>query len=150
MKPRLFSLNGTDTNLYGALDLDSEPGNETVGRYEWDELDNLGNKVEGIYGATYNSASHSFDAASQFVEKSLAFGDYLADDTGSDLDVTGATALGTTAGGAAASAQNLHYQFTIWLEGWDAAGGSAIWDVADFIGDFHIGLSFGVENHQDH
>lgn len=137
------------TDLHGYLDLDNDGDDDTLAdadkNYEWTENAN----VKQYYGG---------DSAINQVTKDIA--DYIADDSGAEIDTSSATKIATTTtGGAKATALKL--TFTIWMEGWaelengvtdnaDSSSPYQVWDVAKYVGDLRIGMQFGIENHDFH
>ena len=124
----LLSKNGATDTLGAKLDLNNDGEEDKPIRYaDWETAE----------------AKEYGDSSLKQISKPVA--DYLADDTGAELDVTGATKIARTNNLLADN--SLKLTFTIWLEGW---AGTNIWDVADYTGNFHIGMSFGVESHEFH
>lgn len=139
------------TDLHGKLDLNNDgelDGKADLpGGYEWD-----------LAGDTTDQLNYGGDSAINQVTKDIA--DYIANDTGAEIDTSSATKIATTTtSGAKATA--LHLTFTIWMEGWaelengvadnaDSSSPFQVWDVAKYIGDLRIGMQFGIENHDFH
>ena len=127
-----------DTVLGAKLDLNNDGEYDKTGKYEWDDREAL------EYGDK------------NVKETAAAWSTYTADGSNAALDATGATKLGTTK----ASSTALHLTFTIWMEGWAKLDNgvtgnkettdTSVWDVASYIGGFHVGMEFGVGQHSFH
>ncbi len=136
----LFSKNGGNTNVYGALDLNNDGEYDSEAGYEWDTgLTQLvygdNNKVQAAYKADGSDSDT-----------------IIATDTSATL--TGGTALCKTN----ADGSDVEVTVTIWLEGWQkldhpqtgnkeaSASESAVWDAETYIGKkFNVGLRFAVQ-----
>ena len=120
------------TKLGGALDLNNDTHNDKTVGYEWETT------TEGEYGD---------DSLEQVAGK---MSDFDVDDSVADFSITGKTALGQT--NTKGDTDALKFTVTIWLEGWAELGTTpaTIWDVADYIHDFQIGMRFAVKPHTDH
>lgn len=120
------------TKLGGALDLNDDTHNDKTVGYEWETT------TEGEYG----------DKSLEQVAGKMS--DFDVDDSVADFVTTGKTPLGQT--NTKGDTDALKFTVTIWLEGWAELGTTpaTIWDVADYIHDFQIGMRFAVKPHVDH
>lgn len=131
-KSILLSNTAGSTTLGAKLDLNNDGEFDKTTAYEWE----TGTETE--YG----------DKTMTQVTASPAT--YTAPVVDGSLDPTGKTALGKTVAGAYAQGTALHYVVTIWLEGWSGTGDTAatsIWDAKNYIGDFQIGMRFGITDY---
>ena len=144
----LLSEDGVTTQLNGQLDVDNDGDLDTLADSD---------KHYADWGEDATAVQY-YGGSSAINQVSTAWSSYIADDSGAELDTTGATKLGTTTTSASAP---LKLTITIWMEGWaqltNGAAGNAdtvspftIWDVAKYIGEFHIGMQFSVGEHAFH
>ena len=127
----LITTFGSDitTKLGGYLDLNDDTQNDKSLGYEW------------------QATKYGNDALEQVAGRIT---DFDVDDSVADFSITGKTALGQT--NEHGDTDALKFTVTIWLEGWAELGAipATIWDVADYIHDFQIGMRFAVKPHVDH
>ena len=136
------------TVLNGQLDVDNDGDLDTLADAD---------KHYADWGEDATAVQY-YGGSSAINQVTKAWSTYIADDSGAELVVGSATKLGTTTTNASAP---LKLSITIWMEGWaqlaNGAAGNAdnsspftIWDVAKYIGEFHIGMQFSVGNHEFH
>ncbi len=151
----LFANDIEDIEVGGFLDLDEDGKYDEVG-YEW-------NRQTCLYGAgTFIPATYDVDG-NKLTDDSYTDAphqtSYKVDDTSViasevDGDLSGGTPIGKTS---ANSGEYLKVTVTIWLEGWSiltkgtlGQQNSSIWDEDTYIEqDFNVGLTFGVQLHND-
>ena len=123
----------SDVKLGAKLDLNGDGAYDKTGGYEWDNA----TPAETAYGdSTKTQDTEAYSTYTGVVENN---------------SLTAASkSLGTTVEGTYAKASALHFVVTVWLEGWDATGETAstsIWDAKDYIGDFQLGMTFGITDY---
>lgn len=124
----------SDVKLGGKLDLNADGSFDKVGGYVFSETDT---RVDGEYGDK------------TILQDTEAFSTYKGTVTNGSL-TAGSKELGTTVAGTYSKDAALHFVVTVWLEGWDATGETAatsIWDAADYIGSFQLGMTFGITDY---
>ena len=129
----------TSLKLGGELDLNSDGASDKTAGYVFGDSDT---RTAGEYGdKTVLQNTEAFSAYKAKLENGSLTPVVGQDENDDDIL---AKELGSTVSGTYDKTTALHFVVTVWLEGWD---GTQIWDAANYIGSFQLGMTFGITDY---
>ena len=134
----------TDLPLGGEMDLNGDGANDTVKGYEFDANGDTQVLAEGTYGdESVTQTTKSFASYICPIDDNQLAPVTTGTNQTPVLGTTVAAAASTTASTYSKSAA-LHFEVKVWLEGWD---NTQVWNAAKYIGNFQLGMRFGITNY---